>query len=125
MVKKSDLEYIFWLGNWSGQSNSFWLKTRQLKCIITKSKFSIISVDNHSDKALNVDIPLIRKSKISPGGKILNQTMGIFTGNRKIKPVSCIFINKYRLCQPSQIRNKTHPEMNLLWVTFFKTEVGC
>lgn len=70
--ERENLEYIFWLRNWRDQSIALWLKTGQLKCAITKRKISVTSVDNDSDKELNVDVSLIDRCEISPGGQYSN-----------------------------------------------------
>lgn len=84
MDKNIDTKYIFWLRNWRDPSISFLLKTGYFKCVITRRKLSVTSVDNDPKKELNVDVSLIRKCKITPNSQISNQTVEVFTDGRKI-----------------------------------------
>ena len=83
-MDKSTSEYIFWLRNWKDPSISFWPKAGQFKCILTKSKLNIISMDNDPDKELSVALSLIRSCNISPGGQYSNQLIEILLNDRKI-----------------------------------------
>jgi hypothetical protein len=83
-MDESTSEYIFWLRNWKDSSISFWPKTGRFKCTLTKSKLSLVSIDNDPNKELNVALSLIRNCSISPGGQYSNQSVEILLDDRKI-----------------------------------------
>lgn len=83
-MDRSTSEYIFWLRNWKDLSIALRPKAGQFKCILTKSKLSIVSMDSDPDKELSVSLSLIRSCKISPGGQYSNQSVEILLGDRKI-----------------------------------------
>jgi len=77
-----NFEFVFWLDGWRDDT-SFTPKRGQFKCVITKNKISIDSVE-HKINIMDINIALIQDCKIAYSGKGAVQFVTLILNNKKI-----------------------------------------
>ena len=106
MENGKDTEYVFWLNFWRKESGP-WPMTGHYKCVITREKIQIFSIENNRDKELTINVSSVQRCRLGyTGNNNRHIVLSIGEDGLLLGPVHPI--------DPKGIRNFNHTEASAL-----------